>query len=586
MRLTKLTSFAVISALTLSLFAAINPMASALGPNLVANPSMETANAAKTAPVNWANNKWGTNTATFQYRSDGAEGTRSVRVNMTKYTNGDAKWYFDAVTVTPGTVYTFSESYKSNVATSIVARSIDANGVESYSDVAVTVAASKDNWKTLSYNVAAPAGSAKMSILHIIKKVGWLQTDSVSFAAADATTPPTDPNPQPPATPVNSVPNPSVETVDPTNTNLPASWATSNWGTNSPTYQYVKTGGHGDTKSVKVTVRNYKDGDAKWVYTPQALTVGRTYKMSAWYKTNTKPHVVAQFIKSDGTESYFGMRDPEPMAGDTTNWQSYTDTFTVPEGTIATSVFMFINSNGWLQTDDYSVVPHTYPPLNRGLVTLTFDDGFEANITSVMPVLDQYGFKTTHCFATQFVEGITSAVNIVKQMAAGGHEICAHTVTHPDLTTLTAANLTYELQHSQAYLKSISGQPVNNFASPYGAYNPAVNAEIKKYYTSHRTTDEGYNTKDNLLPYRMRVQNMGPRTTLAEFQGWVNQAKADKTWLVLVYHEITTDPARLTDAEYNTKKADFDAQMAWLSTAGITVQRWDTALAEVSAQAQ
>jgi peptidoglycan/xylan/chitin deacetylase (PgdA/CDA1 family) len=140
----------------------------------------------------------------------------------------------------------------------------------------------------------------------------------------------------------------------------------------------------------------------------------------------------------------------------------------------------------------------------------------------------------------------------------------------------------YEAQHSQAFLQGISGQPVKNFASPYGDYNATVNTELKKYFTSHRTTDEGFNSKDNLNAYRVRVQNMTPNTTLAQVQQWVTKAKTDHTWLVLVYHVIGTNKATLE--EYDTYKPDFDTQMAWLKQSGIAVERWDQALAEVSAQ--
>ena len=68
---------------------------------------------------------------------------------------------------------------------------------------------------------------------------------------------------------------------------------------------------------------------------------------------------------------------------------------------------------------------------------------------------------------------------------------------------------------------------------------------LTRQYRSHRTVDEGYNSKDNFNAYRVRVQNMLSTTTTADVQNWVNKAKADKTWLVLVYHRIaspSTDP--------------------------------------------
>jgi peptidoglycan/xylan/chitin deacetylase (PgdA/CDA1 family) len=140
--------------------------------------------------------------------------------------------------------------------------------------------------------------------------------------------------------------------------------------------------------------------------------------------------------------------------------------------------------------------------------------------------------------------------------------------------------LTYELTHSKQYLESITGAPVPNFASPYGDYNAVVNTEIKKYYRSHRTVDEGYNSKDNFNLYRIRVQNLLATTTLAEFQGWIDKAKADKTWLVLVYHRVTAG----TPDEFDTKESDFTQQMNALVASGVTVKTYNTALDELTAQ--
>ncbi len=64
-------------ALPLSVSLGISP-AAALGPNLVANPSVETPAAGSAArPEGWTNNKWGTNTVVFGYTSASAH-TRSI----------------------------------------------------------------------------------------------------------------------------------------------------------------------------------------------------------------------------------------------------------------------------------------------------------------------------------------------------------------------------------------------------------------------------------------------------------------------------------------------------------------------------
>jgi peptidoglycan/xylan/chitin deacetylase (PgdA/CDA1 family) len=541
----------------------------AAGPNLIGNPGLETN--ASNSPAGWVAANWGSNTMAATYEVTGHSGSHSVKVTVSNYQSGDAKWYFTPVAVTGGASYTFSDWYIASVATSIVAMSTDASGNVTYFDVSTSVPASSV-WKQATYTFTAPANAKTITIFHLIATNGSLQTDDFSLTADAGQS-------------ELFIPNHSMETVNPNNANLPTSWSHSKWGTATVAYSYIKNGGHDGTHSVKLTVSNYQSGDAEWVYTPQLLAQG-DYRFTAWYKVNAKttiPHVVAHYIFNDGHEDYFGLPDAEPTG---TGWQQYSDTFPVPAGVKSVNVYIFLNQNGSLQTDDYHILPYIYTGFSQGMVTLTFDDGFEENVNTALPVLDQYGFKGTQCNATQFVEGIPSAENIIKKYAADGQEICSHTVTHPWLTQDSVTDMDYELSHSQQYLQQLIGVPITDFASPYGDYNSTVNTEIQKYYSSHRTTDEGFNSKDNFNPYRLRVQNMQINTSLAQVQAWVNKAKADHTWLILIYHVVTTTPPDPNDdgSQFDTMKSDFDAQMAWLSTAGIPVVRWDQALQQAKVQ--
>jgi peptidoglycan/xylan/chitin deacetylase (PgdA/CDA1 family) len=62
----------------------------------------------------------------------------------------------------------------------------------------------------------------------------------------------------------------------------------------------------------------------------------------------------------------------------------------------------------------------------------------------------------------------------IRALADAGHEIGAHTFSHPDLTTLSDSQLAWELSSVRAELQASSGQPVDFFAYPYGAYDNRV----------------------------------------------------------------------------------------------------------------
>lgn len=529
--------------------------------NLVANPSFETANA--TNPASWLTNSWGTNNTVFSYDTTGRTGTKSAKVTMTSFSSGDAKWFAEPVIVTPGKTYEYKDYYKSSVSTRVVAGFITPTGTYSYQELPAA-AASSDAWSLYSTTFTVPTSANKLTMFHLLDKVGTLAIDDIYLAVA--------------TTPAAFIANGSLETA--ATSTSPANWTGSAWGSNSPAYSYVSNGRTG-TKSVKVTIQNYVDGDAKWVFDPiTSLTPGKQYRFTAWYKTNAKsPKVVAMYTDAAGTARYAGMPAPVPATNSNTTWTQYSDTFIVPAGTVSVSVFMFIAENAWLQTDDYSITNYQPTGFNRPLLSLTFDDGQEDNITTSLPLLNQYGFKSTQCLATEFVANDPEAPARIRSYYNTGHEICSHTITHPALTKVSATQLTRELRDSKRLLESIIGRSVPNFATPYGDYNSKVLTGIKQYYASHRTVDEGYNTKDNFDAYRIRVQNITPSVTAAQVNAWIKQAQADRTWLVLVYHRVANDAG-----PYDTTPVLFQQHLETIKNSGIQVKTYQDALTELRAQ--
>ncbi|WP_327008631.1 polysaccharide deacetylase family protein [Dactylosporangium sp. NBC_01737] len=529
---------------------------------LVPNPSVEVASAGQ--PADWASGAWGGNTATFSYLTTGHTGSRSVKATLSNYTSGDAKWYFTPVTVTPGLSYTFSDWYKSDVGTELIAQFTRPDGSLYYQSMAAVAVSSA--WTQVTSSVSIPSDVNKLTVFHVLAANGSLTLDDASLTVASGI-------------PANPIPNPSVESAS---GSVPVSWSTGSWGSNTAAFSYIAdghTGGH----SVKVTVSNYTDGDAKWIHQPQPLVPNKQYRFTAWYKTNTQPHVVAQFDHADGTAAYLTLPLPLPAADAATTWQKYSDTFTVPGNAVAVSVFVLLSGNGWVQTDDYGFEQYTPTGFSRPLVSLTFDDGYEDNVTSALPLLQARNFKTTQCFITGNIEGVPGGPENVMAFANTGHEICSHTVTHPFLTTLSAAQLANEATHSQQYLQQLTGQAVPNIASPYGDYDTTVLNQLKLSYRSHRTVDVGYNSKDNFDLSRVRVQNVDLTTTVAEFNSWLDQAEATNTWLVLVYHRIV--PAgQGADGDYDTNQAAFASQLDALRDSGLTVKTYNAALDELVPQ--
>jgi peptidoglycan/xylan/chitin deacetylase (PgdA/CDA1 family) len=115
-------------------------------------------------------------------------------------------------------------------------------------------------------------------------------------------------------------------------------------------------------------------------------------------------------------------------------------------------------------------------------IILTFDDGYKNNYTNAYPILKKYNIKAT-VFMTSSAIGKKNKLSEdnIKEML-DIVEFQSHSVSHPDLRTISASALDKELKSSQETLEAITGKPVNTIAYPAGKSNDNVIAATKKYY--------------------------------------------------------------------------------------------------------
>ncbi|HSX42396.1 MAG TPA: polysaccharide deacetylase family protein [Candidatus Saccharimonadales bacterium] len=374
----------------------------------------------------------------------------------------------------------------------------------------------------------------------------------------------------------NLIANPSVELAT-TNPNQPDSWQTGYlWGDLDASYQYLNTG-YQSQHSLKITVSRFVSGDAKWFFDPFAVTPNQAYRFTDSYQASIATQVVAAVTKTDNSTQYIGLKD----APATSAWASYSDTFVAPAAAASVTVYHLINAVGSLTTDNFSLsaVSSTF---NRGMVSLTFDDGWASQASAGAPILNQFNDKATFYIITGVVGHAADGymtLNQAKALAQAGQEIGSHTVTHPDLTTLSLKRLDQELSQSLNYLKTKVTPVVADFAYPYGAYNAVTTREVKKYYRSARTSDVGLNTKTGFDPYRIQSEYVTPQTTLADFQGWLDQAKNQNAWLVVMYHQVDN-----SGSAYSVTPALLTAQLQALQNSGLAVKTVAQALTELQAQ--
>jgi len=108
------------------------------------------------------------------------------------------------------------------------------------------------------------------------------------------------------------------------------------------------------------------------------------------------------------------------------------------------------------------------------LVALTFDDGPYPVVT---PLLLQT-LRDMHVPATFFLIGRDAEQfpDLARAIAAGGHEIADHTLTHPDLDRLSDAAVVAELRGGAVSLERIAPDPAErrSFRPPHGRFTVAT----------------------------------------------------------------------------------------------------------------
>lgn len=353
----------------------------------------------------------------------------------------------------------------------------------------------------------------------------------------------------------------------------------------SGTYNLIHTDWHTGTTSAQITLTS-ATGDAKWAFSPQNLIAGQYYTFSDWYKSSTTTTLVLYY---DGAcASGCWQTDVAPS----TTWNYASVGFIVPAGATNIQVAHVISGTvgATLTTDDFSLVMSDTPPtFPHGIVTLTFDDGWQSFWDNASSSL-----LTNHVPATNYIittAGMDSDQSNcatkadplypdcymtpaeVQALQANGFDIGNHTATHPDLAH-DPVSLTTEITNPRTELQTTLGaaaattDPVDTFAYPFGQYNLTVEQAVKNAgMSAARSVDQGFNLL-NTNRYALKMQQVRTSTgaaddhttTLADIQSWVQQAAADKSWLILMFHNIRNTEAGETCTVHEDDNGNVIAQ--------------------------
>ena len=180
----------------------------------------------------------------------------------------------------------------------------------------------------------------------------------------------------------------------------------------------------------------------------------------------------------------------------------------------------------------------------KGLITITFDDGYYNIYANASPLMETYGFKGV-IFAitsTLLSEGIfegqkTMGIEEVMKLYLNDWDIQSHSVSHTNLAILPTIQKMRELNISYMTLKRLGFNPTT-FAYPYGAYSSSTEM-VAEIYRFGRTIVEGLNdlpNENSSNPYLLAV--IANHFNIEEIKERIRMAKEGDQWLILALHGV------------------------------------------------
>ena len=129
-------------------------------------------------------------------------------------------------------------------------------------------------------------------------------------------------------------------------------------------------------------------------------------------------------------------------------------------------------------------------------VVLSFDDGARSHYTNALPILRDHGWPGV---LNLDLSNLAPAWGIrpwmVRKLIAAGWAIDAHSLTHPDLRSLSGSALRREIAGSRAEIRRRFGVPASFFCYPSGRYDAQVVEAVRAAgFLGATTTEPGVAT--------------------------------------------------------------------------------------------
>lgn len=198
---------------------------------------------------------------------------------------------------------------------------------------------------------------------------------------------------------------------------------------------------------------------------------------------------------------------------------------------------------------------------SRGIVSITFDDGYENFYSIAYPVMKDYNFTGTVFIIANWSGDFEwrKLMNFsqARELQDKGWEIGSHTLNHKRLTNISEKEVIFELEESKKLLEK-NGFKIKGLSLPFGDYNKNIIDVAKKNYSYVRLMVAGHNNFDLLDFYHLKSNQIMLNDTPQIICNIIKKSNEEKKWLIINFHYIDYKEDRVWDASLDDFKGILD----------------------------
>ncbi len=202
-----------------------------------------------------------------------------------------------------------------------------------------------------------------------------------------------------------------------------------------------------------------------------------------------------------------------------------------------------------------------WPHNKRLALSLSFDDARPSQVDTGLPLLNEYGAKATFYAVPENVE---KRPHQWRALAEAGHELGNHTVSHPcsinfsfcrenGLENYTLDRIEREIMECNQRLYALCGVLPETFAYPCGNTFVGRGIHTQSYVpvvARHFLAGRGFPSEWHNVPEVCDLAQLNGRSfdelPFEAVLPWIEQARQEHGWLILVGHDIGHENQRQT----------------------------------------